>query len=100
MEYELGFTGVLDPLDSLLADPVKKDLFDLASPLIFLGGPPAAMALNIYAVLGVKLARIDGAIAGTVSVRTSAWNLAVVATSGALMMALFAYPVVENLGRL
>ena len=100
LEYELGFAGVMDPLDPLLADPVRKEIFKLTSPFIFLGGPLVALALNLYPVLGLSIKRSDGAISGAVTVRTRKWNLAVVTASGMLMMALFTYLVVENLGHL
>ena len=67
LEYELGFVGVLGPLHSLLADPVRKEIFDLTSPFIFLGGPLVALALNLYPVLRLSLKRSDGAIvSGTI----------------------------------
>ncbi len=97
LEYELGLVGVLAPLDALLADPARKELFDLASPFVFLGGLLGAVVINLYPVMRLDLSRHEGTFVGTISVRNRPWNLAVVAAGGLILLMMFAYLAVENL---
>ena len=96
LEYELGLVGVMAPLDALLADPARKELFDLASPFVFLGGMFGALVINLYPVVRLNLSRHEGTLVGTLTVRNRPWNLAVVAVGGLMLLTMLTYLVVEN----
>ena len=82
---------------ALLSDPQRAGLFNLISPVVFLGGLGLALALNAYAVLGLNVGREDGAIVGTVRLEVRFCNLAVAAMSLLLLVTLVGYFFAENL---
>ncbi len=96
LKYELGIGFLFDPLEALLSDPQRLRVFNLVSPVVFLGGLGLALALNAYAVLRLNVGREDGAIVGTVRVQVRFWNIAVTALSLLLLVTLVGYFFVEN----
>ena len=60
-------------------------VFNLVSPVVFLGGLGLALVLNSYAVLRFNLSREDGTIVGTVRVETKLANISVVVVSSLLL---------------
>jgi hypothetical protein len=97
LKYELGIGFLFDPLEALLSDPERLRVFNLVSPVVFLGGLLLALILNAYAVLRLNVGREDGAIVSTVRLETKFWNIAVVAVSLLLLATLVGYIFVENL---
>ncbi len=87
---------MFDPLEALLSDPERLRVFNLVSPVVFLGGLLLALILNAYAVLRLNVGREDGAIVSTVRLETKFWNIAVVAVSLLLLATLVGYIFVEN----
>ncbi len=87
---------MFDPLEALLSNPERQHVFNLVSPVVFLGGLGLALALNAYAVLRLNVCREDGAIVGTVRVQVRFWNIAVTAVSLLLLVTLVGYFFVEN----
>ncbi len=96
LKYELGIGFLFDPLEALLADPGRRHVFNLISPVVFLGGLGLALALNAYAVLRLRVGREDRAIVGTVRVEVRLWNVAVAAVSLLLLATLVGYFFAEN----
>jgi hypothetical protein len=96
LKYELGIGFLFEPLEALLSDPQRLRVFNLVSPVVFLGGLGLALALNAYAVLRLNVGREDGAIVGTVRVQVRFWNIAVTAVSLLLLVTLVGYFFVEN----
>jgi hypothetical protein len=97
LKYELGIGFLFDPLESLLSEPGRQHVFNLVSPVVFLGGLCLALALNAYAVLRLNVGREDGAIVGTVRLEVRFWNIVVVIMSLLLLAALVGYFFAENL---
>src|SRR5215218_4282732 len=86
LKYGLGIGFLFDPLDkALMSDPENLRVFNLVSPLVFLGGLGLALVLNTYAVLRVNLSREDGTIVSTVRVEMKLANIAVVVVSSLLL---------------
>jgi hypothetical protein len=81
LKYELGIGSLFDPLEVFLSDPQRLRIFNLVSPVVFLGGLSLALALNAYAVLQLNVGREDGAVVGTVRLEARFWNIAVMAVS-------------------
>jgi hypothetical protein len=96
LKYELGIGYLFDPLDAFLTDPQRLRVFNLISPVVFLGGLGLALALNAYAVLPLNVGREDGVIVGTVRLEVRFWNIAVAALSLLLLVTLVGYSFVEN----
>lgn len=96
LKYELGIGVLFDPLDAFLSDPGRQHVFNLISPVVFLGGLGLALALNAYAVLRLNVGREDGAIVSTVRLEVRFWNIAVAALSLVLLVTLVGYFFVEN----
>ena len=97
LKYELGVGFLFDPLEALLADPRRQHVFNLVSPVVFLGGLVLALALNAYAVVRLHVGREDGVIVGTVRLETRFWNIAVAGVSLLLLVTLVGYFFAENL---
>jgi hypothetical protein len=97
LKYELGIGFLFDPLDrALMSDPGRLQVFNLISPVVFLGGLGLALVLNVYAVLGLNVSREDGTIVSTVRVEPKFWNLAVALLSVLLLGTLVGYFFLEN----
>jgi hypothetical protein len=96
LKYELGIGSLFDPLEVFLSDPQRLRIFNLVSPVVFLGGLSLALALNAYAVLQLNVGREDGAVVGTVRLEARFWNIAVMAVSLLLLVPLLGYFFAEN----
>jgi hypothetical protein len=96
LKYELGIGSLFDPLEVFLSDPQRLRIFNLVSPVVFLGGLSLALALNAYAVLQLNVGREDGAVVGTVRLEARFWNIAVMAVSLLLLVTLVGYFFAEN----
>jgi hypothetical protein len=96
LKYGMGIGFLFDPLDDFLSDPRRLGVFNLISPVVFLGGLGLALALNAYAILRLNVGREDGAIVGTVRLEVRFWNIAVAALSLLLLVTLVGYFFAEN----
>lgn len=96
LKYGLGVGLLFDPLEAFLSISQRREIFNLVSPVIFLGGLGLAMALNGYAVLRPSVVREDDAVVCTVRIRMRFWNTAVVAASSMLLFTLVGYVFLEN----
>ena len=97
LKYGFGLGFLFDPLDkALMSDPERLRVFNLVSPVVFLGGLSLALMLNVPAVLRFNLRREDGAIVSTVRVEIKLANIAVVAVSCLLLGTLVGYFFLEN----
>lgn len=96
LKYGLGIGFLFDPLEAFLSVAGRREIFNLISPVVFLGGLGLALALNIYAVTGFNVIREDGTIVSTVRVKLGLWNIAVAAVSVLLLMTLVGYVFLEN----
>jgi hypothetical protein len=96
LKYELGIGFLFDPLEALLSDPQRLRVFNLISPLVFLGGLGLALVLNAYAILRLNVGREEGAIVGTLRLEVRFWNIAVAVLSLLLLVTLVGYFFVEN----
>ncbi len=97
LEYGLGIGFLFDPLDrAFLSDPESLHVFNLVSPVVFLGGLVLALALNTYAVRRLNISREDGALVSTVRLRIKFLHIAVAASSSLLLGMLMGYVFLEN----
>lgn len=96
LKYGLGVGLLFDPLEAFLSVAGRREVFNLISPIVFLGGLCVALALNVYAVTRFDVSREDGVIVSTVRVRLGLWNIAVAAVSALLLVTLVGYVFLEN----
>jgi hypothetical protein len=96
LKYELGIAFLFDPLEALLSEPGRRQMFNLISPVVFLGGLGLALALNAHAVLRLNVGKEDGTIVGTVRLEVRFWPILVVAASLLLLVTLVGYFFAEN----
>ncbi len=97
LKYELGVGFLFDPLEAVLSVPGRREIFNLVSPVVFLGGLSLALALNVYAVTRFDVGREEGTIVGTLRVTPGLWNIAITAVSVLLLVILVGYAFLENL---
>ena len=96
LKYGLGVALMFDPLEAVLSLLSRREVFNLVSPLVFLGGLGLALALNVFAVTRFNVSREDGTIVSTVRVAPELWNIAVAVVSILLLVTLLGYDFLEN----
>ncbi len=96
LEYGFGVGFLFDPLEYFLSEPGRRYVFNLISPVAFLGGLGLAVAANLYAVVRLSVGREGGAVVSTVRLEVKYANIAVVLVSLALLATLVGYAFLEN----
>jgi hypothetical protein len=96
LKYGLGVGLLFDPLEAFLSISERREISNLVSPVVFLGGLGLAMALNVYAVLRSGVTKEEDVVVCTVRIRMKFWNTAVVAASSMLLLTLLGYVFLEN----
>jgi len=96
LKYGLGVGFLFDPLEFLLSEPGRRYVFNLVSPVVFLGGLGLALALNTYSVLRLNVGREEDAIVSTVRLEVKLLNLAMIAVGSLLLVTLLGYVFLEN----
>ena len=97
LKYGFGVGFLFDPLDRFLSDPWRLRVFNIISPVVFLGGLLFALILNLFAVFCVAVRR--SGVAATVDgaqLKAKLWNIAVVTISALLLATLITYAFLEN----
>ena len=92
-EHYLGITLFMPFMDW-----ISSPTMNLISPIVFLGGLTAALALNIYALFSIHIRKKGGTFVSTIAVTPKTWNLAVVLLGALMLTILLAYAIVENIG--
>src|ERR687885_844449 len=69
LKYNLGIGFLFYPLEAFLSVTGRRDVFNVVSPAVFLGGLGLALALNVYAITRLYISRADGTIPRTRRVR-------------------------------
>jgi asparagine N-glycosylation enzyme membrane subunit Stt3 len=87
---------LFDPLEAFLSVAGRRFVFNVVSPVVFLGGLGLALALNLYTVTRLNLSKEDGTIVSTMRVRLGLWDIAVAAVSVLLLVTLVGYVFLEN----
>ena len=96
LRYGLGVGLLLDPLEAFLSTAGRREIFNLVSPVVFLGGLGLALALNLYAVTRLNFSRDGSTIVGKVEIKRATWNIAVAVVSVLLLITLVVYAFLEN----
>jgi hypothetical protein len=96
LKYELGIGFLFDPLETLLSVAGRRDVFNMVSPFVFLGGLSLALALNVYAIARLNVSREAGTLVSTVRLKLNLSNIAVAAVSVLLLVTLLGYAFLET----
>lgn len=96
LKYGLGIGFVFDSMEAFLSVAQRRDVFNLVSPVIFLGGLGLALALNTYSFLSLNLGREDRVLVSTVRLEMKLANILVAAASAMLLLTLVGYVFLEN----
>ena len=96
LKYGLGIGFLFDPLEYFLSEPGRRYVFNLISPIAFLGGLGLAVAANLYAVVRLSVGREDGTVVSPVRLEVKYANIAVILVSLALLVTLVGYAFLEN----
>jgi hypothetical protein len=92
--------GVSQPFswfESMLATPERFRLFNIISPVVFVGGLLLGVIVNLYPQLEMQFRRDQGRLVATISAEAKPINLAIVTLGFLLLVTLFGYVVLENL---
>jgi len=79
-----------------LSDPEKLRVFNLISPVGFVGALTLVLALNVYAILRLNVNKEDETVMSTVRLKIKLLNIAVIAVSFLLLVTLVGYAFLEN----
>jgi hypothetical protein len=92
-ELGIGFLyALIDPLIS----GTRQKVFNLASPVVFLGGIAAALLLNALAIARLDLGRAGSRLICTVTIEPRTPNVALILVVGLMLATFVAYAFVEN----
>lgn len=96
LKYGLGWGYLFDALGVFYSDPSRRLLFNLISPILFLGGLFLAFLLNAYPILNLDIRRKEGRVVGSFALQLRWWNLAILLVSFGLLAMLIGYALTEN----
>lgn len=92
----LGIGFLYAPVEALLSEPNRYQVFNLVSPVVFLGGIAAALLLNFLAIAKWDLRWEQKRLVSTVTIEPRTLNVALILTVGLMLASLVAYASIEN----
>jgi hypothetical protein len=93
---ELGIGLLYAPIDALISGPQWQQIFNLVSPVVFLGGIAAALLLNFLAIVQLDLRWEQKRLVSTVTIEPRTLNVVLILAVGLMLTMLVAYAFVEN----
>ena len=94
VKYEMGFSHSFTLLDWLVSSPSNAQIFNLASPFVFIGGTVVSILLNISVAFKRNAENLN--LFNSIA-HLSKFNLAIAITGMLLLFILMLYLVMENL---
>ena len=91
-----GIGFLYAPVEALLSEPHRHQVFNLVSPVVFLGGIAAALLLNFLAIAKLDLRWEQKRLVSTVTIEPRTLNVALILTVGLMLASLVAYASIEN----
>jgi len=92
----LGIGFLYAPFDALTSELYRQRIFNLVSPVVFLGGIAAALLLNFLAIAQLDLRWEQKRLVSTVTIEPRTLNVAFILTVGLMLASFVAYAFVEN----
>jgi hypothetical protein len=97
LKSNFGVSQPFSLFESMLATPERFRLFNLISPIVFVGGLLLGVIVNLYPQLEMQFRRDQGRLVATITAEAKPLNLAIVVLGCLLLATLFGYVVLENL---
>ena len=93
---ELGISLLYAPIEAFTSGPQRQQIFNLVSPVAFLGGIAAALLLNFLAIAELDLRREQHRLVSTLTIEPRTLNVVLILAIGLMLLTLAAYALVEN----
>lgn len=93
---EFGIGVFMRPLGALLSEAHRQRIFNVVSPVLFLGGIAVALLLNFLAIARVDLHWEQTRLVSTLTVEPRALNVALLVAACLALATLMAYAFAEN----
>ncbi len=93
---ELGVGFFYAPVEALISEPHRQQLFNVMSPVVFLGGIAIALLLNFLAIAQFHLRWEQKRLVSTLTIEPRTLNLALILAIGMMLAMFVAYAFVEN----
>jgi hypothetical protein len=97
LKYNFGVNQPFTLFENMLATPEKAQLFNIISPIVFVGGLVIGVMVNLYPQIEMQFRRDQGRLVATITAEAKPVNLAVVILGCLLLATLFGYVALENL---
>jgi hypothetical protein len=97
LKYNFGVSQPFTLFENMLATPDKLHLFNIISPIVFIGGLLMGVIVNLYPQIEMQLRRDQGRLVATITAEAKPINLAIVILGCLLLATLFGYVALENL---
>jgi hypothetical protein len=97
LKYNFGVSQPFALFENMLATPQQAHLFNIISPIVFVGGLLLGVIVNLYPQIEMQLRRDQGKLVATITAEAKPINLAIVVLGCLLLATLFGYVVFENL---
>lgn len=92
----LGIGFLFAPVEALMSDPHRFQVFNLVSPVVFLGGIAGALLVNALAIARLDMRWEQKRLVSTLTIEPRTPNLALILTGGLMLTTFLAYAFVEN----
>jgi hypothetical protein len=93
---ELGISLLYSPIEALTSGPQRQQIFNLVSPVVFLGGITAALLLNFLAIAQLDLRWEQKRLVSTVTIEPRTLNVVLILAVGLMLTMLVAYAFLED----
>ena len=93
---ELGIGLLYAPIDALISGPQLQQIFNLVSPVVFLGGIAAVLLVNFLAIAQLDLRWEQKRLVSTGTIEPRTLNVVLILAVGLMLTMLVAYAFVEN----
>jgi hypothetical protein len=96
LKFGLGVGLLFDSLEAFFSVAQRRYVFNLVSPVVFLGGLALALALDANAVFRIGVGTEGDKVVGAVRLKLRPRNMVVSTASTLLLVALVGYVLLEN----
>lgn len=92
----LGIGFLYAPVEALISEPHRRQVFNFVSPVVFLGGLVAALLVNALAIVRLDLRCEQNKLVSTLTIEPRTPNVALLLAGGLMLATFVAYAFVEN----
>lgn len=96
IKYTLGFEGFPFPFEIFYSTDSMKDIWNIVSPVIFLGSLLLAFCLNLFPFLDFDLTNKDASLISSIRYQSSSGNWTILLASITVAILMLGYVATEN----